>query len=58
MTRIAITKKDTSVSIREKMNLLELSKGRKLFDPKKYLGKVKGFGDALAFQKKMRDDWK
>jgi len=33
-------------------------KSKNIFDPYKYLGKMKGvFGDPLEYQKKMRDEW-
>jgi hypothetical protein len=30
----------------------------KPFPAKKFAGKIKSFGDALAYQKKLRDEWR
>jgi hypothetical protein len=57
MTRILITKKDTASSMLEKLKHLEIPKAKKPFNPKKYLGKVKGFGDPLQYQKNVRNEW-
>lgn len=57
-TVLHITKKDTAESIRKKLfswKGKEVSKSG--FQAKKYTGKIKSFGDALAFQRKLRNDW-
>ena len=58
-TILTITKEDTPETIQQKMqdwNKAE-SKNQKGFPARKYTGKIKLFGDGLAYQRKMRNEW-
>lgn len=48
----------SSSSKKQLKRFLNNIKNKKRFDAKKYSGCLKGvFGDALEYQKKMRDEW-
>ena len=58
---VTIKKTDSAADINRKLKkvLANGSKARaKTFDAYKYLGKMKGvFGDALTYQKRIREEW-
>ncbi len=48
----------SSSSKKKLKRFLDNIKNKKRFDAKKYTGSLKGvFGDALEYQKKVRDEW-
>lgn len=51
---IVIPKNITRKELQQKMKQIKSSK---LFDAKKFAGKIKWGEDALKFQKRMRDEW-
>lgn len=54
-TLIVIKRTSTRKHLNEALRKL---KSRKKFNAKKYLGTVKDiFGDAIEYQKKLRDEW-
>jgi hypothetical protein len=58
-TILTITKEDTPETIQQKIkvwNKAEL-KNKKGFHARKYTGKIKSFGDGLAYQRKIRNEW-
>jgi hypothetical protein len=56
---LTITKDDSLESIEKKIKQWseELRSVGKAFEAGKYTGKVKSFGDGLAYQRKLRDEW-
>lgn len=56
---IKINKPITAAKLAKAEKTLAANKNkRKGFNAKKYLGKVKGtFGDPVAYQRRMRDEW-
>ncbi len=57
---VYIKKTDSAEEIKRKIDkvLNANRKTKKQFDPFKYLGKLKGvYGDGLAYQKKVRNEW-
>lgn len=57
---VYIKKTDTIEQMNRKIEkvLRAKRKPKKIFDPYKYLGKLKGvYGDGLEYQKKIRDEW-
>ena len=56
---ITITKEDTAETIRQKLSKAAepSSSSGKSLDARKYTGRVKGFGDALSFQRTLRNEW-
>ncbi len=57
---LTITKEDTKESIQQKLKQLEQQAETDTngFDAKKFTGKVKSFGDALPYQRKLRNEWR
>lgn len=57
---ITITEADTQVSIQEKIRRLLTAEQSQVpgFDAKKFTGKIKSYGDALAYQRNLRDEWR
>ena len=56
---LTITKDETAESIRHKLKewndkMVQTNKG---FPAQKFTGKIKSFGDGLAFQRKIRNEW-
>lgn len=57
---IVIKKTDSPEEAKRKLDafLAKFAKKKKVFDPYKYLGALKGvFGDGLEYQKQVRDEW-
>ena len=58
-TIITITKQDTKESITKKISELtkatDISKG---FSAGSFTGKIKSFGDGIAYQSAIRNEWK
>jgi hypothetical protein len=52
---VTIMDKKTDIDALKKK--LTIATTKKLFDGKKHLGKVKWNKDAVAYQKKMRNEW-
>jgi hypothetical protein len=56
---VKINKKEQRSSIEEKISSLGNTAGAaRKFPASKFTGKIKSFGDGMAFQKKLRDEWK
>jgi hypothetical protein len=56
---VKINKKEEKASIDEKIQSLGNTSGpAKKFPASKFTGKIKSFGDGMAFQKKLRNEWR
>jgi hypothetical protein len=53
---VAIKKKESKASVKKKISNLSSGNNRK-FQASKFTGKVKSFGDGLAYQKALRNEW-
>jgi hypothetical protein len=56
---LTINKDDTAESIQKKMKLINKGNkaGKKGFPAHKFTGKIKSFGDGMAYQRKLRNEW-
>lgn len=58
---VIIKRTDTKAQMKKKLVLAASKKNKrskKGFDAMKYVGKLKGlYGDALAYQKRLRNEW-
>ena len=58
-TIITISKEDSAETIQQKIKQLpqQPASHLKRFDAKKYTGKIKSYGDGIAYQRKLRNEW-